>query len=116
MLASDQANVTVCSKWKGEKKRVWSNGSVSNASTTQLSQKPKEWPKWIRRFDRFRIACGLELTLQPNEKQVNTLIYAMGDEAQDVITSLCLMEEETSEYNTVIAKLEAHFVVRKNVI
>lgn len=56
--------------------------------------KPEEWPKWIRRFERFRIASGLEL--QSDENQVITLIYTMGDEAEDVITSLNLTEEEAS--------------------
>ncbi|KAI4883040.1 hypothetical protein NFI96_008821 [Prochilodus magdalenae] len=46
---------------------------------------PEEWPKWIKRFERFRIASGLEL--QAEENQVNTLIYTMGDEAEDHFTS-----------------------------
>jgi hypothetical protein len=48
--------------------------------------KPEEWPKWIRRFERFRIASGLEL--QSEEYQVNTLIYTMGDDAEYIVTSL----------------------------
>lgn len=76
--------------------------------------KPEEWPKWIRRFERFRIASGLEL--QPEENQVNTLIYTMGDEAEDIVTSLRMTEEEAGEYVTVKQKLERHFVVRRNVI
>lgn len=76
--------------------------------------KPEEWPKWIRRFERFRIASSLEL--QPEENQVNTLIYTMGDEAEDIVTSLRMTEEEASAYNTVKEKLERHFVVRRNII
>ena len=76
--------------------------------------KPEEWPKWLRRFERFRIASGLEL--QPDENQVNTLIYTMGDEAEDSVTSLHMTEEEANAYNTVIDKLEKHFVVRRNFI
>ncbi|XP_039460226.1 P2Y purinoceptor 1-like [Oreochromis aureus] len=74
--------------------------------------KPEEWPKWIHCFERFRIASGLKV--QSDENQVNTLIYTMGDE--DVITSLNLTEEEASEYHTLKDNLEAHFVVRRNVI
>ncbi|KAI4890341.1 hypothetical protein NFI96_013731, partial [Prochilodus magdalenae] len=76
--------------------------------------RPEEWPKWIKRFERFRIASGLEL--QAEENQVNTLIYTMGDEAEDIITSLQLTEIEASQYNMVKNKLNAHFVVRRNVI
>ena len=75
---------------------------------------PEEWPKWIRRFERFRIASGLEL--QSEENQVNTLIYTMGDDAEDVITALHMTEEELNDYATVKTKLDAHFVVRRNVI
>ncbi|KAK7884427.1 hypothetical protein WMY93_027550 [Mugilogobius chulae] len=77
-------------------------------------KKPEEWPKWIKRFERFRIASGLES--QPEESQVNTLIYTMGDEAEDVLTSLNLTDEEANAYETLVAKLESHFVVRRNVI
>ena len=76
--------------------------------------KPEEWPKWIRRFERFRIASGLEL--QSEENQVNTLIYTMGDDAEDIVTSLRMTGKEASEYITVKQKLEGHFVVRRNVI
>lgn len=40
----------------------------------------------------------------------------MGDEAEDVLTSLNLSDEEASEYDALKAKLDAHFVVRRNVI
>ena len=54
--------------------------------------------------------------LQSEENQVNTFIYTMGDEAQDIVTSLCMTEEEADEYITVKQKLEGHTVVRRNVI
>lgn len=47
---------------------------------------------------------------------MNTLIYTMGDEPEDIVTSLNITEEEASVYNTVKEKLEGHFVVRRNVI
>src|SRR5258705_12482141 len=34
---------------------------------------PAEWPRWYRRFDRFRRASGL--ATQPSGEQVNALIY-----------------------------------------
>ena len=43
--------------------------------------KPNEWPKWIRRFERYRLASGLDG--KPDAMQVNALVYAMGDEADD---------------------------------
>ncbi|KAJ8367397.1 hypothetical protein AAFF_G00320240 [Aldrovandia affinis] len=76
--------------------------------------KSDDWPKWIKQFDRFRIASGLET--QVDENQVNALIYTMGEEAEDILVSLHLSPEETSEYDTVKGKLDAHFVARRNVI
>ncbi len=55
--------------------------------------KPEEWPKWSKRFERFRVASGLEL--QPEENQVNTLIYTMGDEAED-ISHHCVSHQNSS--------------------
>ena len=40
----------------------------------------------------------------------------MGEEAEDVLTSLRLKAEQASEYSQVKARLDSHFVVRRNVI
>lgn len=69
---------------------------------------PDEWPRWIRRFERFREASGLKSKEQ--ESQVNTLVYCMGDEADDILSSLGLSDDEKKSYDTVKAKLEGHFV------
>ena len=47
---------------------------------------------------------------------MNTLVYAMGDEADDILTSLGLTDEQKKEYETVKDKFEAHFVKRRNTI
>ncbi|XP_036435971.1 uncharacterized protein LOC118814457 isoform X2 [Colossoma macropomum] len=76
--------------------------------------KAEDWPRWRKRFERFRIASGLET--QADENQVNALIYAMGEEAEDILTSLHLSPAEASEFCTVKNKLDAHFITRRNVI
>ena len=53
-------------------------------STSDKSNfKPEEWGRWIRRFERFRIAS--KLNEESEKAQVNTLIYSMGDEADDIL-------------------------------
>ena len=47
--------------------------------------KPEEWNRWIRRFERFRAASGL--TEQSEAAQLNMLIYSMGDQADDILQS-----------------------------
>ena len=91
------------------------------AATYQVSQlepfdfaNPEEWPKWLRRFERFRQASGL--TEKSEQVQVNTLIYCMGDAADDILRSFKLTEADSKVYETVKEKFESHFVKRRNVI
>ena len=76
--------------------------------------KPNEWPKWIRRFERFRSA--LTLDEKADAVQVNTIIYAMGDEADDIVAGFGLTNEERNAYAVVKSKFDEHFVVRGNAI
>lgn len=76
--------------------------------------KPQEWERWIRRFDRFRLASNLNAT--PEENQVNTLVYCMGDEAEDVLKGLTLTADARKKYSDVKAGFDAFFVPKKNVI
>ena len=55
-------------------------------------RRPNDWPKWIRRFERFRHTWGL--TEKDEETQVHTLIYTMGDEADDILSSFELAEAD----------------------
>ena len=48
--------------------------------------------------------------------QVNALVYAMGDEADDIMAGFGLTEEERELYQTVKTKFDEHFVVRRNSI
>ena len=74
----------------------------------------EEWPKWSRRFERFRQASGL--AKEEEESQINTLIYAMGDQADDILTSFKLSTSQQKQYHTVKTKFDEYFVVRRNVI
>ena len=97
------------------------DGHSTHVATFQVSTpepfcftRPEEWPKWIRRFERFRVASGL--VSRGEEAQVNTLIYAMGDQADDILRSFELTEESRKTYAIVKAKFDSHFVQRRNVI
>ena len=76
--------------------------------------KPQEWERWIRRFDRFRLASNLNATSEEN--QVNTLVYCMGDEAEEVLRGLMLTADERNKYTDVKAGFDTFFVPKKNVI
>ena len=49
---------------------------------------PEEWPKWIQRFERNRLASGIYI--KSAEVQVNALIYHMGYQADNILTSFGL--------------------------
>ena len=77
-------------------------------------KRPEEWPRWSRRFEHFRSASGLKD--KDEETQVPTLVYRMGDEADDLLSSFGLSDADKKKYDTVLGKFEGHFVQRKNVI
>ena len=70
---------------------------MAASSGIQLPQefnfsRTEDWPKWIRRFERYRQAS--ELNKKDDTLQINTLIYAMGHQAKDILTSLALTQDE----------------------
>jgi len=75
---------------------------------------PGDWPKWKRRFQRYRKASGL--TAKTDEEQVDTLIYLMGDQADDVLLTLGLTEGDKTKLQKVLDAFEKYFIVRRNVI
>ena len=68
----------------------------------------EEWPKWSRRF----ASC---LAKEEEESQIkrsiNTLIYAMEDQADDILNSFKLSTTQLKQYHTVKTKFDEHFVV-----
>ena len=52
--------------------------------------KPEQWPKWIRRIEHFRSASSL--AMKDGRVQVDTLLYAMGSDGDDVMLSFHLAE------------------------
>lgn len=74
-----------------------------------------EWPVWKQRFSRYRLAT--KLSAEDGEVQVSTLIYAMGSKAENVLKSFTFgADEDQDDYNTVLAKYDAYFVPKKNII
>ena len=75
---------------------------------------PDDWPRWRQRFEQFRVASGL--SGDKAVKQVNTLLYCIGEEAEGVLTSTNTTDEERKVYETVLDKFDSFFKVRRNVI
>ncbi len=76
-------------------------------------QQAELWPKWLKRFERYRVASGLKN--KPNADQVSILLYSMGDCADDILSTLTV-NEEIDTYEDVKTALDEYFKVRRNVI
>jgi len=77
-------------------------------------KKPDGWAKWKRRFEQFLSASGLDK--EDEARQVSTLLYCLGEEAEGVLASTNISEEARKKYKDVMEKLDEHFRVRRNVI
>ena len=76
--------------------------------------RPEDWPRWIRRFERFRQASGI--ASKSEESQVHTLVYSMGDKADDILRSFHLPVDDEKKFSVVKERFERHFVKRRNTI
>ena len=85
-------------------------GKFEEANSPQAAD---AWPKWLRRFDRYRVASGLDN--KPRTEQVSTLLYAMGDSADDILQTLRL-DEGTVSYEEIKKSLNDYFAERRNTI
>ena len=73
---------------------------------------PDSWPAWVRRFDRFRIAWGR--ANRPATDQISTMVYVMGDQAEDILRTLNIPNEASYDY--LKQSLDRYFGVRRNLI
>ena len=60
------------------------------------------WMKWSRHFERYRVASGLKN--KPEHEQVSTLLYAIGDCADDILATLHI-DENKATYEEVCTAL-----------
>ncbi len=77
-------------------------------------KRPNEWPKWKRRFIQYLTATGLDKEDGP--RRVCTLLYCMGEDAEDVLASTDTKEDEKADYKIVLDKFDAYFKIRRNII
>uniref|UniRef100_A0A0A9YGK9 RNA-directed DNA polymerase n=1 Tax=Lygus hesperus TaxID=30085 RepID=A0A0A9YGK9_LYGHE len=88
--------------------------SVSVCPPENFSFNPEDWIKWKNRYSRFRSISGLEE--QSGKKQVDSLIFNLGERAEDIFLSFNLSSYESENYATVIKKFDEYFIPRKNII
>ena len=75
---------------------------------------PDGWLKWKRWFEQYRDASGL--SGESDARQVSTLLYCLGEEANDVLASTNISEADKKKFSKVMEKFDGFFKVRHNVI
>ena len=75
---------------------------------------PDDWPRWKKRFLQFRDASNLSAASE--SRQVNTLLYCLGEDADDVLIPTNVTDDKRKKFDDVLAKFDAFFKVRQNVI
>jgi hypothetical protein len=74
----------------------------------------EHWSQWKQRFLRFRSAS--ELSTKGEQRQVNMLLYCMGERSEDILTSFNLSDDDAKKFNTVLRKFDDFFGVQKNLV
>ncbi|XP_067944926.1 uncharacterized protein [Watersipora subatra] len=87
---------------------------VDNPKSLDFANAATEWSDWLRRFKRFCNISGL--AYQSNEVQVDTLLYIMGRESDDIYDQLEFDEEEERTLDVVTEAFTQYFQPRRNVL
>ena len=96
-------NATWCQKWD-----MAYPASVLQTPAPFLFNLPDEWLKWKKCFEQYCIATGLA---KEDECQVSTLLYFLGEEANDVPTSTNITVESRKKFADVLQKFVEFFKV-----
>lgn len=72
---------------------------------------PDLWSKWSVRWKRYRDTSGL--MNEPDNLQINSLLYMLGERAEDIIVSLKIPEDT---HDNVLTALDKYFEARTNTI
>lgn len=73
-----------------------------------------QWNAWISRFERYKIVS--ELSAKDEAVQVATLIYSMGEKAEDIFLSFNLNEDDKKNFKKVKEKFDDYFQPKVNPI
>ena len=76
--------------------------------------KSEAWPKWKCHFEQY---CQVSALVEKGEQhQVNTLLYYLGLDAEEVLDTTSISEDDKKKYENVIDEFDKYFDVKKNVM
>ena len=85
---------------------AWNGSNSPSNSSTIWFRNLSDWQRWKRRFQQFREASGPQGEFQ--SKQVNTLLYCMGEEAEAVLSTTKATEDDRKTYYALLANYSIH--------
>ena len=63
-----------------------------------------KWPAWKQRFLRFRQAS--DLVSKTETRQINMLLFCMGEKAEDIYDSFALSTKQAAKFDIVLGKFD----------
>jgi hypothetical protein len=87
---------------------------VDNPKPLDFLNASTQWSEWLKRYRRFRNITGL--AEQSDTVQVDTLLFIMGPESEDVYAQLVFVQDEDRTYDRVVAAFTGYFQPRRNVL
>ena len=81
---------------------------------TSIPPQPRRMAEVQRHFEQFHTAC--RIVSESEERQISTLLYCLGEEAEDILMSTNISDEERKSYEQVLGKMDAFIKVLKNAI
>ena len=67
-------------------------------------RRPDGWNRWKRHFEQYRVASGLAESSE--ERQVCTLLYCLGEDTENVLSSTNIKAEDRRTVTTKIGKMK----------
>jgi hypothetical protein len=107
----DEGSVSASSVGASEKMFMF---QTSVRSPREFSFRSEEWERWRNRWTRYQSCSGL--SSQEDSVRIDTMIYTMGQKAEDVLLSFRLPVEPAPSYSQVLKAFDKHFGVRVNVV
>ena len=75
--------------------------------------KSEEWPKWKRRFEQYHQASGL--VENDERQQVSTLLYCLGEEAEEILDTTRISPQDRVKYHKVIDEFDRYIKAKESV-
>ena len=88
------------------------HNSARHPPPAHFSFKPEDWPRWIARYGRYRRAVHLDT--EDAARQVDALLWDMGEDSEEIFTNFGLTAEQAKDYDTVVKKFTDYYTPKRN--